>query len=162
MKAPRAVIGGGIFAVALLIGTAVAWAILPWLYPAELLTLRETSPTSLISPGVLVSDFNDFEAWKYDASHALQDGGGMAQDDYSFEGLAVKLTTPRVPNSSAWMTLSGLKLDISDAGTFSFWVNIPDVHRIESIALYVAADETFTRFFASSIEVRSESLPGRR
>ena len=31
MKTRRAVIGGGIFAVALLIGTAVAWAILPWL-----------------------------------------------------------------------------------------------------------------------------------
>jgi hypothetical protein len=160
MKTRRALIGSGIFAFALLIGTAVTWAILPWLYPAGLWTLRETSPTSLISPGVLVSDFNDFDAWKYDASHALEDGGGIAQDDYSFEGLAVKLTTPRVPNSSAWMTLTGLKLDISDAGTFSFWVNIPDVHRIESIALYVAADETFTRFFASSIEVRSEIAPG--
>ena len=85
---------------------------------------------------------------------------GLPKMTISFEGLAVKLTTPRVPNSSAWMTLTGLKLDISDAGTFSFWVNIPDVHRIESIALYVAADETFTRFFASSIEVRSEIAPG--
>ena len=56
MKTRRAVIGSGIFAVALLIGTAVASAILPWLYPAELWTLRETSPTSLISPGVLVSE----------------------------------------------------------------------------------------------------------
>jgi hypothetical protein len=160
MKTRRAVIVSGIFAAALLIGTAVAWAILPWLYPAELWTLRETSPTSLISPGVLVSDFNDFDAWKYDASHALEDGGGIAQDDVSFEGLSLKLTTPRVPNSSAWMTVTGLKLDISDAGTFSFWVNIPDVHRIESIALYVAADDTFTRFFASSVEVRSEMSPG--
>ena len=123
MTTRRAVIVGGIFAAALLIGAAATWAILPWLYPAELWTLRETSPTSLISPGVLVSDFNDFDAWKYDASHALEDGGGMAQDDYSFEGLAVKLTTPRVPNSSAWMTLTGLKLDISDAGTAGIYTN---------------------------------------
>ena len=160
MTTRRAVIVGGIFAAALLIGAAATWAILPWLYPAELWTLRATGPTSLVSPGVLISDFSDFDAWKYDASHAMEDGGGIAQDDISFEGLALKLTTPRVRNSSAWMTLTGLKLDISDAGTFSFWINIPDVHRIESIALYVAADDTFTRFFASSIEVRSEMAPG--
>jgi hypothetical protein len=160
MKTRRALIGSGIFAFALLIGTAVTWAILPWLYPAELLTLREPSPTSLISPGVLVSDFNDFDAWKYDASHPLEDGGGIAQDDYSFEDLAIKLTTPRVPNSSAWITLTGLKLDISDASTFSFWVNIPDTYRIESIALYVAADESFTRYFATSIDVRGQIAPG--
>lgn len=153
MKTRRAVVGICIFA-ALLIGTAVAWAILPWLYPAELHTLRETSPTSLISPGVLISDFNDFDAWKYDASHALEDGGGITQDDYSFEGLALNLTTPRVPNSSAWMTLTGLNLDITDAGIFSFWVNIPDVHRVESIAIYAATDETFTKYLASSIDVR--------
>jgi hypothetical protein len=160
MKARRALIGSGIFAISLIIGTAIAWAILPWLYPSELWTLPETSPTSLTSPGVLVSDFSDFDAWKYDASHGLEDGGGMAQDDHSFEGLAVKLTTPRVPNSSAWMTLTGLKLDISKADIFSFWVNIPDEHRIESIALYVAADETFTKFFASSIDVRGTIAPG--
>jgi peptidoglycan/xylan/chitin deacetylase (PgdA/CDA1 family) len=159
MKTRRALIGSGIFAFALLI-TAVTWALLPWLYPPELMILRETNPTSLLSPGVLVSDFNDFDAWKYDASHGLEDGGGIAQDEHSFEGLAVKLTTSRVPNSSAWMTLTGLKLDISDAGTFSFWVNIPDVHRIESIALYVATDETFTRYFASSIDVRGVVAPG--
>jgi Polysaccharide deacetylase len=160
MKARRAVIGSGILAFALLIGTAIAWAILPWLYPAELWLLRETSPTSLIAPGVLVSDFNDFDVWKYDASHAQKDGGGIAQDDHAFEGLAIKLTTPRVPNSSAWMTLTGLRLDISEADIFSFWVNIPDVHRIENIALYVAADETFTRFLASSIDVRDDIAPG--
>jgi hypothetical protein len=134
--------------------------VLPSMIKARSVPAPVSEPVRVRSQGTLVSDFNDLGDWAYDASHGMEEGGGTDRADLAFEGSAVRLTTPRTAGSSAWITRHGLSLGIGDAGTFSFWVDIADAHRIESIAVYAAADRAFEKYFAASIDVTGEIAPG--
>ncbi|AWI88081.1 hypothetical protein C0214_07240 [Methylobacterium sp. DM1] len=130
------------------------------LFAARYAPAPTARPHQVVSGGILVSNFNDLRAWTYDASHGMEEGGGTALAGRALEGSAIRLTTPHTAGSSAWMTQSGLQVGITEAGTFSFWVDIADAHRIESITFYASADETFTKYFATSIDVTGELAPG--
>lgn len=155
--APRSLAAG---LIGLLAAVSGALVLLPSQFAARYAAGPVTGSHRVVSGGTLVSDFNDLRAWTYDASHGVEEGGGTALAERAFEGTAIRLTTPRTAGSSAWMTQGGLRIGIAEAGTFSFWVDIADAHRIESITFYASADETFTKYFATSVDVTGELAPG--
>jgi hypothetical protein len=140
---------------------AVAWVLEPRLLEqADLRLLKGLTATAVI-PGILISNFNVAEEWKYDASSS--NGGGLVRDDTAPDGTSLRLSTPNDPGAQAWITRSGLTLDVSEEGTFSFLVNISDPQRIESIIVYLKADDSFdSKYFATSLQVRGTLPPGPR
>jgi peptidoglycan/xylan/chitin deacetylase (PgdA/CDA1 family) len=110
-------------------------------------TRTQLLPNYQISAGTLFEDFETFADWtkSSSASSAIASETGLVKTGTK----SLKLTgSTDTHNCFADKTIDA---DFSDADVIAFWVYIPTLTNVSSVAIYIASQSNFSKYFSRTI-----------